>query len=99
MGQVHVGPVPPTLVSVDSYTPCLVDSDDCILQCPPYSLVLTISSTGFPDFLEDGFDGDITFKLSICIMSQCGSLCLFTSSVWFYLTMSLGSLISGFCLF
>lgn len=70
--------------SVSSCVPCLADSEGHVLplsSLPSDSYDLSASSSrAFPELSWKGSDGDLQWRLSLHIVSGCGSLHLFPSA-------------------
>jgi hypothetical protein len=70
----HIGLVLAALVSVSSYAPCLVDSESLAVFHP-----LWLLQSFCPELRGEGYDGDLSFRPFLHIISGCGSPYLFPS--------------------
>lgn len=81
--QTHVGAMLVASVFVSSYAPCSVDLGGLVLLVSvlsPLALKLSASySVGHPKLLEKGFDREVQFRMSLCMISNYG--CLWVSAV------------------
>lgn len=65
-------------VFVSSYVPCSVDLGGLVLLVSvlsPLALKLSASSSaGYPKLLDKGFDREVQFRMSLCMVSSYGFL-------------------------
>lgn len=82
--QTHAGSGLTVSVSVITYEPYLIDSVGNVLlvsSIPSNSYSFSsASSVGFPNLWGEGCSGYRQFKLSVFVLSGCGSLCLLPSA-------------------
>lgn len=68
--------------SLSSYASCLFDTEGLILILSSIlsdSCNHSVSSEGFHKIWGEGFDSDLSFRLSLCLMANCGCLDKFLS--------------------